>query len=520
MAAMGGAATSGGDEKRRRLVDAVAKDLNANRGKSLVIAGPRQPAEVHALAHAMNQQLGNVGVTVSYYQPLTKASTTQIDALKELAGELASGKVNALVVLGGNPAFTAPADLDFTANIKKAANSVYLGIENDETAAACKWAIPGTMYLESWGDTTAPDGTATIQQPTIAPLFNGKTPAELLAQISGYKDQKAYDIVKNFWLPKLGGEKNWRKALHEGVIPNTAFAEVKPTADPKRLSAPASGQGMEVVFVQSSSVYDGRFANNAWLQEAADPMTKIVWDNSAQMSAATAKQLGVVDGDMIAIERNGRTLEIPATIQPGHADNSITIPVGYGRTVCGRVGIDVGFNAYKIRTTDAFGFGTGFNVKKAAGTHVIAKTQDHWTVDELGRKEEQRRAAGLIREATLEEYKKEGNEFVKKYDEHPPLLSLYEHPQSYDKGYQWGMAIDLTSCIGCNACVIACQAENNIPVVGKNQVIRGREMHWIRIDRYYKGAIEDPQIATQPITCMQCENGSVRKRLPGRGDDA
>ncbi len=498
-------------EKRAKWIAALAKDLNEHKGKSLVVAGPRQPAAVHAMVHLLNDALGNVGQAVTYWESSTDQFHPQLEALKGLAGEMSRGQVSTLVILGANPAYTAPADLDFAANLKKVAASVYLGLDVDETAAACKWSLPEAHYLESWGDAAAPDGTATVQQPLIQPLYFGRTAAELVAQLTGYKDQRAYDIVRNYWIARFGGnaaaDKTWRKSLHDGVIAGTAQSEFKPTIDAKKVNAaiqPQTGasDGMEIVFVQSASVYDGRFANNGWMQEAPDPMTKLTWDNAALVSPATAKKLGLVQGDVIAMDRRGRGIQAPVLIQPGQADNSISIALGYGRTQCGRVGKNVGVNAYPVRTTDAFTFATDASIRKVAGAYPLAQTQDHHTME--GRP--------LVREASMEEFRKEPK-FAQEMVEHPPLVGLYPDID-YSKGYQWGMAIDLNSCIGCNACMVACQSENNIPIVGKDQVIKGREMHWIRMDRYYNGSEEDPQVVSQPVTCMQCETAPCENVCP------
>jgi MoCo/4Fe-4S cofactor protein with predicted Tat translocation signal len=502
------------DEKRTKWISVLAKDLSEHKGKSLVVAGPRQPAAVHAMVHLINQALGNVGESVVYLKGTSDQFHPQLEALKELSGEMSRGQVSTLVILGANPAYTAPADFNFTANLKKVANSIYLGLDVDETAVASKWSLPEAHYLETWGDATAPDGTATVQQPMIQPLYFGRSAVELVAQLTGYKDQRGYDIVRNYWIAKFGGkaeaaDKTWRKSLHDGVIAGTALAEFKPTLDAKKVNAaiqtlPAGGDsGVEVVFVQSASVYDGRFANNGWMQEAPDPMTKLTWDNAALLSPATAKKLGVVQGDVIAIERRGRGIQAPVLVQPGQADNSVSIALGYGRTESGRVGKNVGVNAYPLRTSDAFTFAADASIRKVtADAYPLAQTQDHHSME--GRP--------LVREASLEEYRKEPK-FAQEMVEHPPLVGLYPD-HDYSKGSQWGMAIDLTSCIGCNACLVACQSENNIPIVGKDQVIKGREMHWIRMDRYYTGSEEDPQVVTQPVTCMQCETAPCENVCP------
>ncbi|MDZ4798136.1 MAG: TAT-variant-translocated molybdopterin oxidoreductase [Bryobacteraceae bacterium] len=498
-----------------KAVAAIAKDLIANKGKSVVVCGPRQPGGVHAVVHQINQALGNVGPVVTYLNRTSEQQTSQVDAIKTLAGDMAAGRVNTLVILSYNPAYSAPADLDFVANLKKVANVIYLAPEEDETAALAKWQIPAAHYLESWADSQAPDGTATIHQPTIQPLYGGKTAAELVATLTGFKDKKAYDIVRNYWLPILKDEKGWRKALHDGMEPNTTSTAAATPNFAAWASAPTpAGSGMEVVFVPSWSTYDGRFNNNAWLQEVPDPITKVTWDNAALVSKATASKLGVQMNDVISIERNGRKVEAAVFVQPGQADDSITVALGYGRTRVGRVGEGTGFNAYAVRTTDVFGFGTGFTVSKVAGkSYPLVQTQDYDSQTEPQLVSFQPKATRpVLREGTLAEYKHEPN-FAQEMVETPPLRSLYGE-YDYSRGNQWAMAIDLNSCIGCNACTVACQAENNIPVVGKTEVARGREMHWIRIDRYYTGNAEDPQAVTAPIPCMQCENAPCENVCP------
>jgi Fe-S-cluster-containing dehydrogenase component len=335
----------------------------------------------------------------------------------------------------------------------------------------------------------------------------------VVAAISGYKDQKAYDIVRNHWLPTLaGGEKAWKKALHDGLLPSTAPTSTAPTFYTSS-PAPAAASGFEVIFVPSWSVFDGRFANNGWLQEAPDPITKLTWDNAALLSPATAKKVGVGLGDVISIEKNGRKVEAAVVVQPGQADDTIVAAVGYGRTKVGFVGQGTGFNAYKIRTSDSFGYGTGFNVTKAGRTYPLARTQEFDYQEEPKLVSFQPEASRpIVREGTLEEFKKEPN-FANEMVEHPPLKSLYGD-YDYSKGQQWAMAIDLNACIGCNACMVACVAENNIGVVGKEQVARGREMHWIRLDRYYTGSVDEPMVVTAPVPCMQCETAPCENVCP------
>ena len=507
-----------GQSKEDRWVSALARDLKANTGRCLVVAGPRQPAAVHALTYWINEALGNLGETVSFVQKgNTEKGNGEIGGganaqpLEELAAEMDAGQVDTLVILGGNPVYNSPADFDFAANLRKVANTIHLGLERDETAAMCQWHLPEAHYLESWGDGRAHDGTVSLQQPLIQPLYAGKSAAELLAMVSAHQDQRGYDIVRNYWLAQwgaAGGEKTWRRCLHDGLVPDTAYAVSEPKVDPLAISAalkvapPVNSNGIEIGFYPDSGVYDGRFANNGWLQEAPDPMTKLTWDNAALMSAATASSLGVEQGDLVSIDAGGRETTMPVFIQPGHADRSISLALGYGRTHCGHVGQGAGRNSYLIRTAAGAGFLPGAQVRKPAGKHILASTQEHQSME--GRP--------LVREATLEDYTEHPN-FASEAVEHPPLLSLYDEP-SYDQGHQWGMAIDLNSCVGCNACLVACQLENNIPVVGKDEVLRGREMHWIRLDRYYAGDPEDPQAVSQPVNCQQCENAPCENVCP------
>jgi molybdopterin-containing oxidoreductase family iron-sulfur binding subunit len=464
--------------------------------------------------HQINQALGNVGPVVTYAARTSEQARPQIDALKELAGEMASGGVNTLVVMSYNPAYSAPADLEFAANLKKVANVIYLAPEMDETADAAKWIIPAAHYLESWGDGLAPDGTASIQQPLIAPLYGGKTPAEVVAALTGYKDKTAHDIVRNYWSGVLGGEKGWRKALHDGIAGQAAAGSTTaPEFTGWSGGNAAPGSGYEVVFVPSWSTYDGRFSNNAWLQEVPDPITKLSWDNAAHVSPATAQKLGVEMGDVIAIERGGRKVQAPVMVQPGQADDSITVSLGYGREKVGRVGAGTGFNAYLIRMSDGLGFGSGYQVSKTGEKYPLVRTQEYDLQQEpklVDFMPAEHRP--LLREGTIEHFKKQPH-FAQEMVEHPPLRSLYGD-YDYSKGQQWAMAIDLNTCIGCNACTIACQAENNIAVVGKEEVARGREMHWIRLDRYYSGTVEDPQSITAPIPCMQCETAPCENVCP------
>jgi molybdopterin-containing oxidoreductase family iron-sulfur binding subunit len=500
------------NDKKQKFLTALVRDLKANEGKSLVVAGPRQPAVVHALALLINQALGNFGTTVTFTK--AKPAVDQVKGLTELAKELAAGYT--LVILGGNPAFTAPADLRFGEAMKKA-TTIHLGLDVDETAKAATWHLPEAHYLEAWGDGVAPNGLASVQQPMIQPLYGGKSAIELVAMMTGAASAKGYDLVRGYWLEQLGGKENaWRETLHQGFVAGSAAAEVKPAVDKAKVAAEAQkAKGFagkwEVAFYPSGTLYDGRYANNGWMQECPDPMTKAVWGNAALISPKTARDMGVADGDVLKVTVEGFALEIPARIQPGQADQSVAINLGYGRSVIGRVGKGVGANAYAIRTTKAFWFGEG-SVEKTGTKATIASTQEHHRMEEPKMPIIEPFTRPTVREATLEEYKK-NPKFAEEMVEHPPLESL--HPDwKWDTGHQWGMAIDLNACVGCNACIIACQSENNIPIVGNYEVMRGREMHWIRLDRYYTGPEDEPQAVTQPVNCQQCENAPCENVCP------
>jgi len=483
-----------------KFIAALAKDLLAHKGRSVVLAGPRQSAVVHALAAVINQTLGNIGETVSYTRPGRVSSVTGI---AELAKEIGAGQVKTLVVLGANPLYSAPADLEFAAKYKSIATTIHLGFEVDETAVASTWHLPESHALESWGDAAAADGTISLQQPLIEPIFQTKSAIELVALALG-QTASAYELVKA--QAKLA-DPAWRQALHDGMVAGSQAPVAKPVANAKAVetalaAAPKAAAGLEVVFAPSASTFDGRYANNAWLQEAPEPMTKIVWDNPALVSPKTAKELKLEEGSVIVVERGGRKVEAPVLVQPGHADNSVTLSLGYGRTSVGRVGTGVGYNAYLLRTADAMGFGTGATISKSPRTYALVTTQEHH--DQAGRP--------VVREATVEKYKEEAH-FASHEDAHIELFQLFDG-FDYSKGNQWGMVVDLQSCIGCNACLVACQSENNIPVVGRDQVSKGREMHWIRLDRYFTGTEDDPEVVYQPMACQQCENAPCESVCP------
>jgi len=519
-----------------RWIDALAKDLLANRGKSVIVAGERQPAAVHAVVCALNTLLGNTGTTVSYYE--TKdAALPSVSSLAALASSMKAGGVQTLVVLGGNPVFDAPADLGFAAAMAKVPHSIALGHTVDETSAKAEWHLPLAHYLESWGDARAVGGTLSVVQPLILPLFGGRSAVEVLGLMLGDQPRPGYDIVRETWTPLLGEaefDKKWNRVLHDGLLAGSELPEVVPeikgdkAAELSRgLAADAdAGRGMEIVFLPSPSVHDGRFANDGWLQELPDPLTKLTWDNPALVSPKTAESLGVANEDMVRLDRAGRSLDLPVWILPGMADGVVAVTLGYGRSRAGRVGSGVGFDAFPFRTSKATGFASGVTLSRLGRTYPLSVTQDHGSME--GRP--------LVRESTVEELRAapashhagekgapaeaprggngNGASALGVFQDEAEHFSLWKE-HTYDKGHQWGMTIDLNACTGCNACMTACQSENNIPVVGKAQVAKGREMHWVRVDRYFSGEpTGSPEIVFQPVPCMHCEDAPCEQVCP------
>jgi molybdopterin-containing oxidoreductase family iron-sulfur binding subunit len=505
-------------EEDRRILDALAADLQAHRGRGLVIAGEAQPAAVHALAHAMNAQLGNAGRTVSYIPPVEARPQDQLQGLRGLVDAMNNGQVKVLAIVGANPVYTAPADLRFAQALAKVPFSAHLSLYRDETSQVCTWHIPEAHYLESWSDARALDGTATIIQPIIAPLYGGRTSHEFVAAFTDQPDQTSYDLVRGFWESQRRGgdfESFWRQAVHDGVVPGTAFRPVSPppvlAGLAGRLGAPRppapEGQ-LEIVFRRDPSVYDGRFANNGWLQELPRPLTKLTWDNAALMAPATAERLGLQNEDVVELTLQGRTVRAPVLMLPGSAPDTVTAHVGYGRTpgFAGRVAGEAGYSAYALRSTQAPWFGSGLELTKLNERYRLATTQDHFSLE--GRNH--------VRSASLTEYRANpdfAHDLEHVAEERADFYPDYDYKQSPNK---WGMSIDLLACVGCNACVVACQSENNIPIVGKKEVLNGREMHWLRIDTYYRGVEPDNPDATyyQPMLCQHCEKAPCEVVCP------
>jgi molybdopterin-containing oxidoreductase family iron-sulfur binding subunit len=494
-------------------LDAMAKDLSAHRGRSIVIAGDAQPASVHALAHAMNEALGNGGQTVSYTATPEAVPSEQLADLKALVSDMDAGRVQMLLIIGeSNPVLTAPADLKFGDAMAKVALRAHSGLFLDETATLCHWHVPAAHYLEAWSDARTIDGTVSIVQPLIQPMYGGKSAHEILATLSEMPDRAGYDIVREFWTGQPQGgtdpaafEKAWRRWLHDGMVSGSAHAPktVALAADlAAKLPTAAAAAGMELNFRRDPTVYDGRFVNNGWLQEMPKPMTKLTWDNAVLVAPSTAEQLGVENGDVVEVRHEGRSLRVPAWISPGQAPESMTISVGYGRTRAGRVGNGTGFNAYLLRGSNAPHFGAA-EASSTGDDYRLVSTQDHWTLEDRN----------VVRSAHLEEFK--ANPAFAHGMEHMTLdKGITLLPEHEYKGYAWGMAIDMNACTGCGACVVACVAENNIPVVGKEQVSRNREMHWLRVDRYYSGSLDNPDVYFQPMPCQQCENAPCEVVCP------
>lgn len=521
--------TSSQDKPDRtdRFLRAVAKDLAAHRGRAIVAVGPSQPPEVHAVVHRINTALENAGKTVRYVASPEPDRPSHIEAIQALTIAMKTGKVNTLVVLGGNPVYNAPVDLNFAEAFKRVPTRIHLSQYDDETSRQCTWHVPQAHFLEAWGDARAYDGTYSIVQPLIEPLWGGKSAIELVALLFD-QQSSGYDLVRQTFKHLAGqdSEERWRRTLHDGLLADSRWPEESPEssseASPRAFStafAEWNGKDLEIVFCRDPLLYDGRFANNGWLQETPDPMTKLTWDNAALLSPATAKALGVENETIVRLKYAGQELEIPAYVLPGQADGSVAVALGYGRTAAGRVGgrqdeqvPSVGVDTYQLRRSTAMWFDRGLSIEPTGKKYSLATTQDHHAIDLVGLKARNDRLGDLVREATLSEYK-EHPEFAQHAVHHPPLVSLFQEP-SYDKGYRWGMSIDLNKCIGCSACMVACQAENNVPIVGKSRVLEGREMHWIRVDRYFRGDTDDPAVSHQVVTCQHCENAPCEQVCP------
>ncbi len=499
------------DADRQEFVDALAEDLKAHRGRSAIIPGELQSPELHALVHWMNASLDNVGEAVIHTEPIESRPDVNSESLTRLVEEMKNGEVETLLIFGGNPAFDAPFDLDFANALSQVPLKIHLTQQANETSELCNWQIPESHYLEAWGDARAFDGTPSLIQPLIEPLYRSKSAVELVAVMLGEETEvSGYDVVKAHWAKVMGGldfESRWRRALYEGHL-EAGPAEALPVAVDagsiqsvlSRVEAP--GSGLELIVRPDPHIYDGRYANNGWLQEAAKPLTKLTWDNAVLVPPAVAEQLNISSGDVVAVQVGDTSVTGPVWLHPGHPANAVTVHLGYGRRTVGRVGAGAGFDVYPLRSGANWWHQEDVQITPTGESAELACTQHHYSME--GRH--------LVREGTQEEFRQNpafAQELDHEFGKEADLYPGFEY-----NGHAWGMAVDLSACIGCNACVVACQSENNIAVVGREQVRKGRELAWIRIDRYYQGDLDDPETLFQPIMCQQCENAPCETVCP------
>jgi len=499
-------------ETQRRWIAAVAVDLRENAGACVIITGEEQPASVHALTHLINDHLGNIGHTVEYTDSAETHWIDQAESLRQLVREMESGSVDCLLILGGNPVFDAPADLQFGKHLDRVKFRAHLSPGMDETSVDCDWHIAESHFLESWGDARSFDGTISIIQPLISPLYDTKSALEILDAITRKESRSDYDIVREYWRKQnlwADFESSWRQALHDGLIAGTQLPPIK-ISPHAGVSIPPTARinksgALEICFRPDPCVGDGAFANNGWLQELPKPFSKVTWDNPALISPALAREWKLANGDMVELHFQNHRLEMPIWIMPGQAENTVTVHFGLGRSRVGETGRNVGFNAYGLRTSDARWFGAGLELTRIGKNHSLATTQQTHSIE--GR--------DIIRDGTLAEFLT-GDFFARKKYEPAPARedTLYNPDEFKNPGPAWAMAINLNACIGCSACAIACQAENNIPVVGREQVSLGRDMAWIRIDQYFQGGLENPRVSHQPVPCMHCENAPCELVCP------
>jgi MoCo/4Fe-4S cofactor protein with predicted Tat translocation signal len=518
--------------EQKKFLATVAKDLKAHAGKSVVIPGLYQDPSVANYAVVINAVLNNGGKTLSYPVPpvhVDPLSYSPDSDLKALVADLNAGKVDWLVILNANPIYSAPADLEFSAAFEKAKLVAHLGSHLDETGQIAHWHIPSAHYLEFWSDARAYDGTVSIVQPLIDPLYGGKTAHHFFQALLNEPGLSPYDAVRETWKPVIKGdfETGWRKALHQGWIDGTAYlvAPNKTIESLGNVPVPTSRDAIEIIFRPDPNVYDGRWSNVGWLQELPKPVTNLSWDNAALVSGATLTKLGLEEDDIVELTVEGRKVKAPVLVVPGHPDNSVTVYLGYGRSFAGRVGSGAGFNAYLIRTTAAPFYATG-SIKKVEGKWGVAVTKSHFqdhrakafggqgSGNNSLEADEAISERGIIRYATLDEFKANPG-FANEGPGHEKTdLDNTMFPNWEYKENAWGMSIDMNSCTGCNACIVSCYAENNIAVVGKEQVRIGRNMQWLRIDTYFEGDLAAPRAHFQPMACQHCENAPCEQVCP------
>ncbi|MFI5379161.1 MAG: TAT-variant-translocated molybdopterin oxidoreductase [Tepidisphaerales bacterium] len=518
---LGVAGISGKEElsgPEAKFVEAAAAELKHD---GVAAAGPAASAQVHALVAAINAKIGAVGKTVAYYDDPSFDRRSHMAAIAALAKQIDAGTVTTLVILGGNPAYDTPADLGFGRLLGRVGTTIQLSLYENELSKISTWHLPRAHYLESWGDARAYDGTASVTQPLIEPLYGGKSSVETLAVIVGDELADGHAIVQRAWagmLPKGDAQTEFKRVLESGLLKGTEYKTVSPQIKSVEFAPAAAGSGFYLRFEPDSRVHDGRFANNGWLQETPDPLSKLCWDNALMVSKVDADKLGVATGDTVSAKAGAGSLQVAVYVMPGQPVGVVGLSLGYGRTAAGHVGSGLGFDAYGLRTSRAAYVARGVQVSKAAGTYLLAMTQNHHIIDPVGAEIRDARIGPkggngpVIREASLEEYK--ANPRFADMSE-GVALQLFDQ-KKYTGPHAWGMTVDMATCIGCNACAVACQAENNIPIVGKEQVNRHREMNWIRIDRYFKGAADDPtvEVVFQPLMCVHCENAPCEQVCP------
>ncbi|HXW53375.1 MAG TPA: TAT-variant-translocated molybdopterin oxidoreductase, partial [Myxococcota bacterium] len=482
-------------------INAIASDLLNNMSRCIVLAGDQQPPAVHVVTHAINDYLQNHGKTVIFIAPPEANKMMQAESLKDLIKDLSEGKVSTLVMLGTNPMYASPEIFGFAKNVAKAKLKIHFGLYENETSYLCEWHLPESHFLETFGDAKAFDGTVSLIQPLIAPLNDSRSASELLAILRGDAQTSSYKLLKNYWEEQGMSKAALEKAIHDGLIENVPSPSIKVRLRENwfsQIQGLEKSDGLEISFKPDPTIWDGRYANNGWLQELPKPILQLTWDNAALLSPHTAKKLAIDDEDRIELRIKDRKVEAPALVIPGHPDDAITVYFGYGRTRATQTGINRGFDAYKLFDGESY-FSKNIKIRKQNAKWELARTHVHYRMEDRQ----------IVRRGDLKEYLKSPQSIVANQVKKSSLLK-----NRLDARYAWAMVIDLTSCIGCNTCTIACQAENNIPIVGKAQVQNAREMHWIRVDRYYEGKSENPKTFFQPVPCMHCETAPCEVVCP------
>lgn len=490
-------------EQYHEEIECIARDLVHNAPASMVVAGEEQPPELHALCHAINHRLGNFGTTVTFIEPPEANKDAQAESLTDLCKKLEQDQVDALIIIGANPAYATPPQLTFAELMKRAQLTIHLGLYENETSKRCDWHLPESHFLETFGDARAFDGTVSFMQPLIDKLYDSRAATELIAMLRQDKTATTYELLKNYWSEQKLSSADFEQSLHDGVVAGSQSRKIRPIVTEgwqSRITAQHKKNAtLEVLFRADSTILDGQYAHNAWLQELPKPIVQLCWDNAAFLSPATAKKLSLSNEDKITLAIDARNVDAPVFIVPGHADDCVTVNFGYGRSRAG-IGSHRGFNAYELFELNKY-YATDLQITKLTSTWKLANVDRHHTM--AGR--------SIVRRGSWHNYQKNPSSIIPP-EAHAPQTSLL--PKRKGGQYAWAMVIDLNSCIGCNTCTIACQAENNIPVVGKEQVRNARQMHWIRVDRYFEGPPENPQTYFQPVPCMHCENAPCELVCP------